>query len=260
MNDRFEGIVLFTRPHRENDALVKIFTQEYGTKMFFVRGLQKPSHSNKAQLLPLTYNEYVGTINEQGLSFITEGKTIDSFRNIQTDIEKQAYGAYISQLVDASVDDNEGDLRLFDIFKASLRYLNQKEANEILATYMEIFLLEYFGNKLNFTQCAICGRSDLPMDFSVNHQGVLCKQHWHEDPYRLQISPRAMYVAGVLSQVNINQINQIDLSPETLKDLRRLMDEIYQEFVGLRLRSKSYLDQLLTYQNKLLDPYSKDEN
>lgn len=259
MNDRFEGIVLFTRPHRENDALVKIFTQEFGTKMFFVRGLQKPSHSNKAQLLPLTYNDYVGTINEQGLSFITEGKTLNSLRNIQMDIEKQAYGAYISQLVDAAIEDNQVDLKLFIIFKASLIFLNQKEENEILTTYMEIFLLEYFGNKFNFTQCAICGRSDLPMDFSINHQGVLCKQHWYEDPYRLQISPRAMYVAGVLSQVKIDQISSIDLSPDTINELRRLMDEIYREFVGLRLRSKSYLDQLLSYQNKILEPYSKDE-
>ena len=44
MNERFEGIVLFKRPHREHDGLVKIFTQEFGTKMFFVRGLYRGYH------------------------------------------------------------------------------------------------------------------------------------------------------------------------------------------------------------------------
>ena len=84
MNERFEGIVLFQRKHREHDALVKIFTEDYGTKMFFVRGLQKPNHRLTSQLIPLTVNHYIGNINEEGLSFLKEANTIEIHRKIQT--------------------------------------------------------------------------------------------------------------------------------------------------------------------------------
>ena len=32
------GLVLFNRNYRENDKLVKIFTEQAGKRMFFVRG------------------------------------------------------------------------------------------------------------------------------------------------------------------------------------------------------------------------------
>ena len=53
-----------------------------------------------------------------------------------------------------------------------------------------------------------------------------------------------MHVARRLSQVDLKQIQNINLSDQTLKDLRTLMDAIYQEYVGIRLKSKSYLDQI----------------
>ena len=53
-----------------------------------------------------------------------------------------------------------------------------------------------------------------------------------------------MHLARRLSQVDLKQIQNINLSDQTLKDLRVLMDAIYQEYVGIRLKSKSYLDQI----------------
>ena len=44
--------------------------------------------------------------------------------------------------------------------------------------------------------------------------------------------------------MDLKQIQNINLSDQTLKDLRILMDAIYQEYVGIRLKSKSYLDQI----------------
>ena len=89
MRERFEGIVLFKRKHREHDALVKIFTAAYGTKMFFIKRLEKPNHPMGSQLIPLTMNEYIGTINQEGLSFLTEASTIQFNRLVQSDYTVQ---------------------------------------------------------------------------------------------------------------------------------------------------------------------------
>lgn len=244
MNERFEGIVLFQRKHREHDALVKIFTKEYGTKMFFVKGLQKPNHRLTSQLIPLTINNYIGTINQDGLSFLKEASTISFNSHIQMDYLKQAYSSYIVQLVDASINDNIPAQELYTMLFDALELIDDGVSYEVITVGIEIKLLKYFGLAINFSQCRICNSTEQPFDFSMRLQGVLCQKHFYEDEYRMQINPRAMYVASILDQVQLSQIKSINVSSETIKELRHLMDEIYKEFVGIRLKSKSYIDSL----------------
>lgn len=257
MNERFEGIVLFKRKHREHDSLVKIFTNEYGTRMFFVKRLEKPNHPLASQLLPLTINDYIGTINVDGLSFLREASTLNFNRNIQEDIMNQAYSAYISQLVDAAVDDNVPHQKLYELFKLALELINQKKSPEIITAFMEIYLLPEFGTHIQWQQCVVCGTSQQPFDFSIRRQGVLCQQHLFEDDLRLRISPRAMYIASILAKAELAQIQTVNVSNETLNNLKRLLDEIYQEFVGLRLKSKSYLDQMLNTNQNMINLLEK---
>lgn len=251
MNERFEGIVLFKRKHREHDALVKIFTNHYGTRMFFVKRLEKPNHPLASQLFPLTVNDYIGTINEGGLSFLREASTVEFNRNIQMDFMNQAYAAYISQLVDAAVEDNEPHQKLYNLFKAALQQINLGKSPEVITAFIEMHLLPEFGFSFNWGNCVICGTAQQPFDFSIRRQGVLCQLHFHEDEFRLRISPTAMYVASILAKAQLTQIQSVNVSAETLANIKRLMDEIYQEFTGLRLRSKSYLDQMLEANQEL---------
>lgn len=244
MHARFTGIVLFVRPHRENDGLVKIFTQEYGTKMFFVRGLNRPNNLLKSQLLPLTENDYVGIINDEGLSFLNEGITRTFFHQVQLDIVRQAFGVYFSQLVDASLEDNLPNPAVYKLLKRCLQALESGVQPEIVTAFLEIHLLPAFGTGLHWGSCVICQSTLEPYDMSIRKMGLLCSRHFSQDEFRLRIHPRAMHVVNLLAQVSIEQIESIQLKPETLEEVRRLMDEIYQEFVGIRLKSRHYLDQL----------------
>lgn len=244
MHDRFEGIVLFKRKHREHDALVKIFTLQYGTKMFFVRRLEKPNHPLASQLIPLTHNAYIGTIHTSGLSFLQEGETLNFFRGFQSDYIKQAYVVYLAQLVDAATEDNQPNAELFVLFKEALEQIHSGKPPEIVTAFIELYLLDYFGVGINLQHCVECGSTQQPFDFSVRRQGVLCQRHYDVDEFRLHINPRAMYIAHILASVSLNQIQSIDVSQATLNELRRLLDEVYNEFVGIRLKSKHYLTQL----------------
>ncbi len=61
------GLVLFNRNYRENDKLVKIFTEQAGKRMFFVRG--GGSGKLSAVIQPLTIAEFMMTVNDEGLIF-----------------------------------------------------------------------------------------------------------------------------------------------------------------------------------------------
>ena len=257
MLENFEGIVLFKRDHKEHDALVKIFTETYGTKMFYIRGLHKGNHPLAPQLIPLTHNKYVGTINHTGLSFIREGWTKQSYKHIQMDFMTQAYGVYLTQLFDAAIEDNRPDSTLYHLLVQVMTKLNEGVIPEVIAAFCEIHLLDYFGVGLNFKHCVECDNTEGPYDFSITHGGLLCKEHWSHDPHRLHLSAKSIHVAYMLANVSIDQINRVKLSRDTLNGLRQLMDEIYKEFVGIKLRGKSYLDKIQAFETKNYKDHTK---
>ena len=76
MQETFEGIVLFRRQYREEDTIVKLLTKEFGKRMFFIRRGQQSNHAMRAQLIPFSKNQYVGTINPSGFSFVKEASTL----------------------------------------------------------------------------------------------------------------------------------------------------------------------------------------
>ena len=252
MNQKFEGVVLFLKPYKDKDALVKIFTKEFGTKMFFIKGYYSSSHHKLSKyLIPLTKNQYVGKINVSGLSFITEADALLTNMRLNNDYYKQAYTMYISQLFDASLEDNRQSLNRYKLFTEILDKISQDSPVEILTIYTEIHLLPYFGVHLNWKDCQICHQSQHPMDMSIVKGGFICHQHYFEDPYRLQIDPKAIHVARILANIQLNQVGNIDISQNTFNELRRLMDAIYEEYVGIHLKAKSFIKKLNDFERKL---------
>lgn len=244
MNEPFDGVVLFKRPYKEKDLLVKIFTQKYGTKMFYIRRGQSANHSLRPQLMPMTYNQYIGTVNEEGLSFIKEGATVSFYPTIQGDALIYAYGTYLLQLVDAALPDETPSEKVYNLLVQVLTRMNNKEPVEILINFVELHLLKEFGVNFDWRGCVICHCQEGPFDFSLRKHGLLCRKHWIEDSFRLHLDPKAVGIARVLALVELTQIDGIKVSSPIKEELRRLIDEIYEEYVGIRLRAKSYLDKL----------------
>ncbi|MBG9983197.1 DNA repair protein RecO [Aerococcaceae bacterium DSM 111020] len=251
MNESFEGIVLFKRPYRDLDALVKIFTQNYGTKMFFVKALNKPNHSLNSHTLPLTKHSYIGTINQDSLSFLKEANTLNMYRQVQMDPVIQAYAVYASQLVDAACPDNEPRPEIYQLLSETLNKLDQHIAPEIIIAYIELRLLPEFGTYFNFEHCLYCQTIQGPFDMSIRQMGLLCPRHYHQDSHRMQTDPNAIYILQHLQRLSLEDIQNVSLSPQLLAEIRRLMDAIYDEYVGLRLKSKSYLNQLTKMEQEI---------
>ena len=244
MYAKFEGIVLFVRPYREKDALVKIFTKDFGTRMFFIKGYQAANHPLKKHLLPLSQHQYVGRVNDSGFSFLKEGATLNAFRQLQADPFLQAHAAYASQLIDASIEDHQVDLQHYHLLEAVLTKLNQVEEGRPVTLWLEINLLNRFGLQVDWLHCQECGGQARPMDFSMVRQGVLCAHHLQADPYRLQLRKPVLSVIQTLSQIQLQQLGEVQVSDQTYESCQAVMQMIYQEWVGMHLKSASYLQAL----------------
>lgn len=236
------GLVLYNRNFREDDKLVKIFTEKAGKRMFFVK------HASKSKLVagiqPLTVADFIVKINDDGLSYIEDFHQVQPFKKVNEDIFQLSYASYIVSLADACLQDNMHDPVLFRFLEKILELMEEGLDYEVLTNIFEIQLLGRFGVSLNFHECVFCHRVGLPFDFSYAYSGLLCPQHYQEDERRSHLNPNVPYLIDQFQAISFDELKTISLQPEMKKKLRLFIDQLYEEYVGIHLKSKKFIDDL----------------
>ena len=237
-----QGLVLYNRNFREDDKLVKIFTEQAGKRMFFVK------HAGKSKLAPviqpLTAANLLMKINDDGLSYIEDYQDVVTYHRINEDLFIMAYASYVAALADASLQDNQPDPALFAFLQKTLEMMNNGLDYEVLTNIFEIQILSRFGVSLNFHDCAFCHRTGLPFDFSFKYGACLCPEHYHEDERRCHLNPNIPYLLNQFQAIDFETLETISLKPEIKQELRQFMDQLYEEYVGIHLKSKKFIDSL----------------
>ena len=239
-----QALVLSKRKYKERDYLVKIFLNHYGKMMFYVRGSKNPNRSMAGLIRPFTAGRYIVDIRKTGLSFIRDAKSVQAFSQIQQDIFKNAYATYICGLVDACMEDRQPADGLFRQLYYGLSKIEADIDPEVIMFIFEIKLLYYFGVMPDFFTCQFCGRSQGPFDYSGAYAGLLCPNHLDQDAHRLQLHPKTIYHVQNFLQVNLKNIESITIAPEIKASLEKLTNTIYEDVVGVHLKSKKFIKQM----------------
>ncbi|EMC30500.1 DNA repair protein RecO [Streptococcus mutans] len=236
------GLVLYNRQFREDDKLVKIFTETSGKHMFFVRHATNSKLSSVIQ--PLILADFILKINNHGLSYIEDYKGVSLFKEINADIYKLAYATYLVSLADAAISDAVYDAPLFAFLIKTLELMDEGLDYEILTNIFEIQILDRFGVQFNFHDCVFCHRVGLAFDFSHRYSGLLCPEHYEKDLYRSHLDPNVPYLLNQFQTLHFDSLKTISVKPDMKQKLRKFIDEVYEDYIGLRLKSKKFIDDL----------------
>ncbi|EOH86554.1 DNA repair protein RecO [Enterococcus pallens] len=254
-----KGLILFSRDYKEKDKLIKIFTESAGKVMFFAKGIHRPNNPLRPAIMPFTEAVYIGNLKEDGLSFLNSAKEVHPLRKLQEDIFLNAYGSYILGLVDAAIDDHVYDPALYSFTKQALELMDQGYDGETILNIFELQIMQRFGVALNWRACSICGKTTGAFDFSSKYSGILCQDHWHMDEHRYHADPRSIYFIRMFSTISYDKISSVNLKTETKQAIRKTIDQLYEEYVGLHLKSKRFIDQMGEWQN-MLKPVDPDND
>ena len=250
MEKEEKAIILWTKNHKEHDKLVKIFSQKDGKFMCYARGVHKKNNALNSAIQPFTKAVYLGKFTKDSLSFLNAAKEVEPYRNIQQDIFINAHATYILRLADAVIDDNKTDEPLFAFVDLALTMLDNGNDEEIITNIFEIQLLPRFGAQINWLDCAICQENQGAFDYSMKYHGVLCQKHFDKDQRRLHASAKTIHLLRMFSQISYERIGNIGVKKETKQELRAVIDQLYEEYVGLHLKSKTFLDQMADWEGK----------
>lgn len=255
-----KGLVLFAKDYKEKDKLVKIFTESFGKQMFFIKNAHRKNNPLMPALLPFTQAVYIGDFRTEGLSFINSSKEVKPFLTIQQDIFLNAYATYILNLADKAIEDRVYDPGLFSFCMQALELIDEGKDPEVITNIFEIQILHRFGVAIDWRSCRVCGQTQGRFDYSSKYSGVLCEAHWAMDDRRYHGYPRAIHFIRLFSAVSYDKLNKIEVGTETKAQIRKIIDELYDEYVGVHLKSKKFIDQMKTWENTLKEKRQDDES
>lgn len=248
---QFTGIIMYRQDYRERDLLVKMLTDKIGPAMFFVKNAKKRGFRMTADILPFTHGTYIGSLATDGLSFINAASDTSQYKNIASDINKNAYVTYILALVDSAFHDGQGIGGWFKQVAAALDLIERGLDEQVITNIIETQLLVAFGVAPVWNQCVVCGRSDLPLDFSEQYGGMLCRHHWHLDDHRMYLDRKTVYYLQRFASINLQKLNAIRINKSTKQRLQLVLDTLYDNQVGLNLKSKRFIRQMNKWEQKM---------
>ncbi|HAQ1851914.1 TPA: DNA repair protein RecO, partial [Enterococcus faecium] len=161
------------------------------------------------------------------------------------------YGTYLLNLVDAAIEDHQYDPHLFQFTQQALQRMDQGDDAEIITNIFEVQILQRFGIAPIWTHCVVCGETKGKFDYSSKYGGVICERHWSMDDHRYHADPRAVYFVRMFSAISYDKISGIHLKEETKQAIRELIDQLYDEYVGIHLKSKKFINQMKSWAHVL---------
>ncbi|MDQ0231604.1 DNA repair protein RecO [Metabacillus malikii] len=250
MLQKCEGIVIRSMDYGESNKIITIYTRELGKVGVMARGAKKPNSRLTSITQLFTYGTFMFQ-RSTGLGSLQQGETILSHRVIREDIFLTAYASYISELLDKSTENNEQNPFMFELLKLTLDYLDEDVDPDILINIFEMKMLPILGLSPQLDCCTLCGKKDGTFHFSIREGGFICQNCFEKDPYRLPISQTTVKLIRLFYYFDLNRLGNISVKLETKKELKAVIQGYYEEYAGLHLKSKRFLDQVESLKDKL---------
>ncbi|KYG32041.1 DNA repair protein RecO [Alkalihalobacillus trypoxylicola] len=248
MLHKVEGIVIRTSVYGESNKIVTLFTRELGKIGVMARGAKKPKSRLSSVSQLFMYGHFLVQKN-QGLGTLNQGEIIDSFREVRNDLYLAAYASYIVELLDRLTDESEKNPYLFELLYQVLHYLDEGIDPDVLMRIFEMKMLAVAGIKPELDQCVSCQKQHLPAAFSIKEAGFLCSNCLYKDSYAYKMTEQSAKLLRLFFYMDLNRLGKISLKEDTKKALKTIIQAYYEEYSGVTLKSRKFLEQLERMKN-----------
>lgn len=250
MLQKCEGIVIRTTDYGETNKIVTLFTREWGKIGVMARGAKKPN-SRLSSITQLFTHGYFLVQRGSGLGSLQQGEIATSLRAIGEDIFLTAYASYIVELTDKCTEEKKPNPFHFELLLQTLNYMNEGYDPDILMNIYEMKMLNVMGLYPVLNQCSVCGNTDGHFSFSIREGGFICHRCVEKDPYHMKLSPAAVKLLRLFYYFDLSRLGNISVKPETKAELKSVINTYYDEYSGLHLKTKKFLQSMDHFRNLL---------
>lgn len=236
-NKKIEGIVLSETNYSESSKILNVLTKDLGIIGVISKGCRKIKSPLRSVSNKLSYGIFNLSYKKEGLSTLISVDVLNSFNKIKMDITKISYASFLLELTEQVYKQNNHS-DLFDLFVSALIKINEGFDPTVITNIIELKYLDYLGVGLMLDGCSICGNNDDIVTISSKYGGYLCKDCIKEEAI---VSSKMIKLIRMFYYVDISKISKLELHYDSIKEINSFLDEYYDEYTGLYLKSKQFL-------------------
>lgn len=238
--EEVEGIILSETNYSESSKILNILTKEHNIIGVISKGCRNIKSKLRAVSRKLVYGKFHIYYKENGLSTLISVDIMNSFHHILTDLKTISYASYMIDLVLQVSRQNEED-NLFSLLKAALLKIEEGYSAPILMSIVELKLLDYLGVKPMIDGCSLCGSNKNIVTISSSKGGYICANCYTDEG---MVSERAIQLIRMFYYVDLEKITKLEVSSPVLKEINLFLEDYYDRYTGLFLKSKKFLKEL----------------
>lgn len=240
MVSEVEGIVLNTRDYGESSKILNVLTKEFGLIGIMAKGCKKLKSDIRCASERLSYAKFNIYYKEDKLSTLVSADIINNFNNIKKDITKVSFASFLLELTEQVVKQTS-DNDIYNILINSLIKINDNFDPLIITNITELKYLDYLGVMPIIDGCSICGNTNSIATLSSSKGGYVCNNCLTNEKL---VSDKTIKLIRLFYYVDISKISKLEIGNLEKKEINEFLDEYYDSYTGLYLKSKNFLKNL----------------
>lgn len=238
MIKKVEGIIYSTVDYKESSKIVNILTEE-GTMIGAIAKGTKKIKSKVSGIGKMTYAKFQLNYRDN-LSTIIEYDIINSFKNTKNDITKISYSTFITELSYKAFEHSNNE-NIYNIYKDSLIKIEEGFDPLVITNILELKMLDFLGIKPVVDSCVSCGNTSDIVTISSYKGGYICKNCLQNEPIT---TDKTIKLIRMFYYVDISKITKLEISDNVKKEINNFIDDYYDRYSGLYLKSKDFINSL----------------
>lgn len=233
---KIEGIIISEKPYGETSKILNILTKNYGIISVMSKGCKKVKSNLRSISIIFTYALFEISYKKDKISTLINADIINPLNTIKKDIEKISYLNFLSELTKQVIKQSVNN-GIYDLYINAILKINDGYDASVITNILELKYLDYLGVAPFLDGCVVCNSKNI-LTLSIEKGGFVCKKHYDNEYI---ISEKTIKIIRMLIFVDISKICLINLSSSVKNEINMFLDNYYDRYTGLYLKSKGFL-------------------
>lgn len=246
MPEKIEGIILNEQSYSETSKILYLLTKEYGYISVLAKGAKQMKSSLRSVTTKFTYGYFQINYKKDKLSNLISCDVINPLKNIQKDLMKISYASYVLDLTKQVMKQTQNS-KVFSLLIMTLLKMEEGFDPSVLTSILELKYLDFLGVMPILDSCSLCGTKVGIITLNASLGGYICKNCYHNEPI---YSKKTIQLLRMFYYVDISKIATLEVNEKVQKELNTFLEEYYEKYTGLYLKSKNFLKNIHRLQIK----------
>lgn len=237
-----KGIILKEVNYSDSSKILKVLTEEYGLISILSKGCRNLKSKLRGVSRKLLYGTFHFYYRENGISTLVSVDVINAYPKIMMNLESISYATLLLDLTNQVVSQSDSK-EIMPIIISALNKIENGLSPETITNIVQLKYLTYLGVTPILDECSSCGSKINIVALDATLGGFVCNSCYQNRGYNRE---KTIKLIRMYAYIDINKITKITVSEETNKEIYRFLEEYYDRYTGIYLKSRKTLKATLS--------------